>query len=90
MSHDEMISVIQAHKDGKTIECKKINPTTLNSGWFNAEPFWDFAAYNYRVAPEPRKPREWWIDLRVGYGMVFDCPESGRPDARIHVREIIE
>lgn len=56
MTHDEMIAVIQAHRDGKAIEY-----TYGKHGWMSATtPSWDFSAYTYRVKPEPR---EWWVVL---------------------------
>lgn len=57
MTHDEMIAVIQAHKNGKRIQYQDIYGS--NHAWRDVidEPCWSFAANNYRVKPEPR---EWW------------------------------
>ena len=51
MTHDEMIAVIQAHKDGKTIQVRgKGRPK-----WHDrTRPSWDFDSCDYRVKPEPR------------------------------------
>jgi hypothetical protein len=50
MTHDEMIEVIQAHKDGKRIEF-------WDEGWIAVDaPVWAFSYIKYRVAPEPPKP----------------------------------
>lgn len=48
MTHDEMIAVIQAHKDGKKIEY-------LNgSNWqHTSSPLFDFCNFVYRVKPSP-------------------------------------
>lgn len=52
MTHDEMIAVIQAHKEGKQIEYRTINP---ESPWvYVKNPKWDFPQIEYRVKPEPR------------------------------------
>jgi len=50
MTHDEMIAVIQAHKEGKPIQVSSRN---IN-GWSETKnPVWNFRAYDYRVAPTP-------------------------------------
>ena len=53
MTHDEMIAVIQAHKDGATIECTAIN----DASWVAApNPYWNFEHVSYRIAkPAPVK-----------------------------------
>lgn len=58
MTHEEMIAVIAAHKEGKKIEfCRG-----LDHDWEPCEnPGFDFIAYLYRVKPEPPEPREWWV-----------------------------
>lgn len=53
-----MIAVIQAHKDGKAaIECKSKSRDVAT--WV---PMWhwpfNFEGLDYRIKPEPRKPRE--------------------------------
>ena len=53
MTHDEMIAVIQAHKDGATIEYKRID---TYKDWRPAiAPSWDFAGFDYRVKDQPIK-----------------------------------
>ncbi len=53
MTHDEMIEIIQAHKDGKQIEFRKSvskdSWTTLTSAAF------DFVPFTYRVKPNQKK-----------------------------------
>ncbi len=63
MSDEDIIRVVQAHKEGKKIEIR------MNSGigdnWHvDGRPRWNFPEFDYRVAPEPRKPREWYMELR--------------------------
>lgn len=51
---DEMIAVIQAHKEGKTLECCAIG---ASSRWWDGTfyPTFDFKSYAYRIKREPRK-----------------------------------
>lgn len=61
MTHDEMIAVIQAHKEGNRIEYCEVGygMLTIPTDWVPANtPIWDFRHYAYRVAPEP-KLRPW-------------------------------
>ena len=49
MTHDEMIAVLVAHRDGKVIQRED------KDTWrFAPNPTWNFGSYNYRVKPEPR------------------------------------
>ena len=55
MTIDEMIAVLQAYKEGKTIECHPISDIT---GWYKllnngAKPEWNFGKYEYRIKTEP-------------------------------------
>jgi len=53
MKHDEMIEVIQAHKDGKRIQ---LSGKHASASWFDTDcPGFSFGEYDYRVKPEPRK-----------------------------------
>jgi hypothetical protein len=77
MTHDEMIAVIQAHKDGKVIQVKLKNDAP-GRGWENLrahDPIWHFGRNAYRPKPEPK---EYWLvpyKYCVGY-KVFSCPLS--------------
>jgi hypothetical protein len=57
MTHDEMIEVIQAHKDGKVIQfrCIRDRGDWLSKG---TPPLWNFDAVDYRVKP---MPKEYWL-----------------------------
>ena len=59
MTHDEMIAVIAAHKEGKEIQFKFKN---LPDWEKCREPIWDFHAFDYRVKPEPREPMVIWVN----------------------------
>ena len=52
MSHDEMIAVIQAHKDGRVIQCRDMRD--IDDTWNEGEYFvWNFESFEYRIKPEP-------------------------------------
>jgi hypothetical protein len=50
MNHDEMIKVIQAHKEGKQIQFLD----SLNEWCDNDSPSWNFHSITYRIKPEPK------------------------------------
>jgi len=53
MTHDEMIAVIQAHKDGKQIEFRK---SVSKEPWRNLNGLmFDFALFTYRVKPNQKR-----------------------------------
>ena len=59
MDHDEMIAVIQAHKEGKEIQFRCVDDFDKTwTGYSESSPSWDFSEFEYRIKPEPRKPRE--------------------------------
>lgn len=54
MTHEEMIEVINGHKQGKPVQRKY----RIGSGyvWEDIEePNWNFRDYDYRLKPEPKK-----------------------------------
>lgn len=68
MSIDEMIAVLQAAKAGKELQ-RRIIPGMACAEGPKWEPMregdrWQFQAYDYRVAPEPR---EVWADVHPGH-----------------------
>jgi len=49
MTHDEIIAVVTAHRDGAEVEYH-----SHGGKWRSVNsPLWEFAACNYRVKPEP-------------------------------------
>jgi hypothetical protein len=59
MTHDEMIEVIQAHKDGKVIQ-RRVK-AAIDSKFKDRHVkhvFMDFATHDYRIKPEPK---EYWL-----------------------------
>jgi hypothetical protein len=100
MTHDEMIAVIQAHKDGKVIQVKLKNDAP-GRGWENLrahDPIWHFGRNTYRPKPEPK---EYWLvpyTIKIGY-LVLNRPPVKQPalyvydldlHKTIHVKEVIE
>lgn len=90
MTHDEMISVIQAHRDGKDVQLRWRDNGLV---WITvkAHPNWHFDRADYRIKPEPPKPREWWLRNRE-CGCCWNVSDSpfldpGYPG--IHVREVL-
>ncbi len=91
MSNSDILKVVQAHMDGKKIQIRKMSSHQgfRDGKWYDVEnPRWDFDSCDYRVSPEPRKPREWVI-----LASTLDC--NGRPmtyqdSGVIRVREIID
>lgn len=58
MTHDEMIAVITAHKDGKIIQFRWKGSITPAAKWKDVvgnKPAWQFEYNDYRV--KPREPR---------------------------------
>ncbi len=88
MTDDEIIAVLQARKEGKIIQTRShFHPL---EGWQNCTLVWDFYQNDYRVAPEPRKPRVLELlfeDYKVRSVLSLDgIPKSGV----IRVQEVIE
>jgi hypothetical protein len=54
MTIEEQIAVLQALKEGKKIEAKRINGLS-GEDWHGWEGDADFVHYNYRIAAEPRR-----------------------------------
>lgn len=52
MTHDEMIAVIQHHRDGGKIEVARKVATNWKS---TLNPCWDFSTFDYSPKPEPMK-----------------------------------
>lgn len=97
MTHDEMIAVIQAHKDGKQIEWQSVTAEWLPFA-FQDLPAFNFVNTRYRIKPHlPRKAREWWIHCQdLGNAVVYmsgmySCPQSqiNEGEHEIHVREVL-
>ena len=60
MTHDEMIEVIAAHRDGKQIQHRAKNQ--FDHPWSDTAslPVWNFMNNDYRIKPEPLTLKECW------------------------------
>ena len=76
MTHDEMIAVIQAHKDGKTIESRARGIGGAKWVTLNEEPSWQFSEYDYRIKPELFKYTEIFNAMSSG-NTRFEVPREG-------------
>ena len=97
MTDDEIIAVVQAHKEGKKIQwMTRIGPQTWHD-YLGSPIRWNFDRYDYRVVPEPRNPREWSIGVhgdRVVGGISTDDKKrvmycGSLSVETVHVREVI-
>lgn len=85
MTHDEMIAVIQAHKDGKKLEYR----TKGMVGWDDVtNVVWSFHSTDYRVKPEPRT---FWVNVYpTGEKFAYETKEDADGAASRHRKECIE
>jgi len=64
MTHDEMIAVLRAHKEGRAIQFRDAKDA---GRWFDAGNYrWDFHHFEYRIKPEPRTI---WVNEYDGAAM---------------------
>ena len=60
---DHMIAVMQAAKEGKAIQYRARGNRGTDENWGDApSPIWNWAKYDYRVKPEPRRI---WVNMYV-------------------------
>ncbi len=99
MTDSEIIAVVQAHKEGKQIQSRVRQDSPLFQARIDGEWLgvpvgrWDFQNVEYRVTPEPRKPREWkaYVSSRGGILPYPPLTEISVPEDKvITVREVIE
>lgn len=85
MSDDEILLVVKAHKEGKKIQVLAIHS---DLGWQDCRnPSWNFGTTTYRVAPEPRKPKQWWLEFKDG-GTHAEVHFNNYCGDCVHVQEI--
>jgi hypothetical protein len=91
MTHDEMIAVIAAHRDGKTIQFRTVE---TECDWRDIEsPVWDFQSSDYRIKPEPL---ECWVNVyEHGTNTVFESKVMAEAAAQsyalrvaVHMKEV--
>jgi hypothetical protein len=96
MAHDEMIAVIAAHKEGKTIQYRA--RWGAPEGWQDTpnDPVWNFYYNEYRIKPEPCKPRVIYVNeyegggFGSGYAIKDSAVFSGAATNAIATRKFIE
>lgn len=84
---DEMIAVIQAHKDKKPLQMRL--PREGDNDWLDIpNPTFRFHDTLYRI--KPPESREWWLDdSHVGYGTRDSAVQIGGSKNPVHVREVL-
>jgi hypothetical protein len=82
MTHEQIIEVVKAHKEGKKIQCNSIGNRPSNGGWIDTmhlddSPAFNFCDLDYRVKPEPEYV--WILKNSNGYNLSFyDCELNAR------------
>jgi hypothetical protein len=89
MTHDEMLEVIQAHKDGHAVEWHDV----YAGCWvWEEEPKWNFGSVSYRIK---RTPREWILEVHEDGEILCawtELSKSAAPAPKckfVRVREVI-
>jgi hypothetical protein len=91
----EMLPIIQAFAEGRAIQWR----ASLYDPWITIDCLSDISltkGVEYRIKPEPPKPREWWINEYASRMDAYDSREwadhySTRGRIRcIHVREVLD
>lgn len=99
MTHDEMIAVIQAHKEGKQIQYRPAN-ALKDKGWEDINPpSWNFHISRYRVKPAPREfyipiwksdPDNRWETAYTSKNSLLSTCEESELSHYIKVREVTD
>lgn len=77
MTHDEMIAVIQHHKNGGKVEYKRKDEVVWKEVTSKIGPAWDFDLSDYRAKPEPLVA--WIIYNETSKGIITFCNRSQSP-----------
>lgn len=92
MTHDEMIQVIRDHQAGHVIQRRFVGD---KANWQDdPNPIWNFVDLEYRRKPEPRKPREIWVNeyaqhMSVHFSSACDADMRALPN-RIRCVKFVE
>lgn len=91
VDYTHMLAMVLAAKDGVAIQRQRQEwGTPGHYIWTDCDnPVFDFGTYNYRIKPEPRKPREWLVAIDPGRLLI--CEERKPPwvAETILVREVL-
>ena len=80
MTHEQIIEVVKAHKEGKKIQCNSIGNRLGNGGWVDTMhlddgPAFNFSTLDYRVKQEPEYI--WVLKNENGFNLfLFDNKEN--------------
>ena len=85
MTPDEMIAVIQAHKEGKQLEVNLLNTDDSDCGWM----LYSYSGFDFKLLRYRVKPREWWIEPRAAKA-VWPTIALTPVANYIHVREVLD
>jgi hypothetical protein len=99
MSPQEMIDVIQAHKDGKQIQFSfKTGKPSSDNYWIDAKtPTWNFTSYNYRIKPKAPKtmhqyllytPSQQYVNTSWFYSSIEDAIKDYKNSLCIVVKRL--
>ena len=86
MTHDEMIAVIEHHKNGGEIQCLRKN---VLANWVDTDGLnWNFTEFDYRIKPEPMTL---WLEISDGKVIVthYEKPLS-RTYANTTLKKFVE
>ena len=99
MSPQEMIDVIQAHKDGEQIQfLHKTEKPSSDNCWIDAKtPTWNFTSYNYRIKPKAPKtmhqyllysPSQQYVNTNGFYSSIEDAIKDYKNSLCIVVKRL--
>lgn len=83
----ELWPVMEAFRDGKAIQARA--GSSEEKDWLDVvEPGWA-PHVDYRIKPEPPKPREWWLLPGTAYCSMSVVDYKPVGPMAIHVREVL-
>ena len=89
---DHMIAVLQAFKEGKTIQYRARCNRGTDENWGDApSQIWNWASYDYRI--KPAEPRRIWVNTygnRMGFAYASREQADANADAGIYRVECVE
>ena len=89
---DHMIAVMQAAKEGKTIQFRVLDSSDIDVRWRDAHaPSWDWTVFDYRVKPEPRRVwLNWYPTKKCRSSVCYDSREEAASFAIHDIAEQVE
>ena len=90
---DRMVAVMQAAKEGKTIQSRNLDHGDIDVHWIDTtSPLWDWHTCDYRIKPvEPRRIwLNWYPTMNCRSSVCYDSREEAASFARHDITEQIE